>query len=66
MGISFTNWNLSLAGFREWQLSAISAGHGWPLYGDEYGRMKFGNMPIAGCRSTKGNYIFADAGRYIV
>ena len=21
----------------------ISAGHDWPLYGDEYGRMKFGN-----------------------
>jgi len=23
----------------------ISAGHDWPLYGDEYGRMKFGNVP---------------------
>ena len=23
------------------------AGHDWPLYGDEYGRMKFGNVPIA-------------------
>jgi hypothetical protein len=22
---------------------SISAGHDWPLYGDEYGRMKFGN-----------------------
>lgn len=25
----------------------ISAGRDWPLYGDEYGRMKFGNMLIA-------------------
>jgi len=23
----------------------ISAGHDWPLYGDEYGRMKFGSRP---------------------
>jgi hypothetical protein len=24
----------------------ISAGHGWPLYGNEYGRMKFGNCQL--------------------
>jgi hypothetical protein len=24
-----------------------AAGHDWPLYGDEYGRMKFGNMPFS-------------------
>jgi len=23
-----------------------AAGHDWPLYGDEYGRLKFGNVPI--------------------
>jgi hypothetical protein len=25
----------------------ISAGRDWPLYGDEYGRMKFGNYAIS-------------------
>jgi hypothetical protein len=25
----------------------ISAGCDWPLYGDEYGRMKFGNLPLS-------------------
>jgi len=26
----------------------IPADHDWPLYGDEYGRMKFGNVPTDG------------------
>jgi hypothetical protein len=26
----------------------ITAGHDWPLYGNEYGRIMFGNVPTDG------------------
>jgi hypothetical protein len=29
------------------KIRPISAGRGWPLYGDEYGRMKFNNLPLS-------------------
>jgi len=29
------------------QPGPLTAGRDWPLWGDEYGRMNFGNLPIA-------------------
>jgi hypothetical protein len=42
----------------------ISADRDWPLYGDEYYRMKFGNMPSAVIHLTS-NSVLCATGTYL-
>jgi hypothetical protein len=41
------HWQASIFCFLVVSSRPISVGHDWPLYGDEYGRIKFGNVLVS-------------------